>query len=280
MNDMTVGMENLPNVFIDKIIVNPRVYRRTPLTIQYKVRVVLKMYDYTTDHSWRNRLHGLKVKCAFISDDRIAALNSGEMSLFDIPLGAASMTSAQSCDNFRFSNRRSGYDSFKAEFDFTTLESPQNLNVYAACFIDDLQFGIPLFDKYYGPMAAERIFVAGIPNSRSNYFYSGETNEEYGGPVHLHSSGYMEGSMHSAAPHSRLRLVEEENYKLVVVETDNEVYAGMDMTRLPEENRTELRPGFVDKTPDAQLGPQTNIPDQEVEIEDPNIPTDPLTEIY
>jgi hypothetical protein len=181
MNDMTVGMENLPNVFIDKIIVNPRVYRRVPLTIQYKVRVVLKMYDYTEGHSWRNKLHGLKVKCAFVSDERITALNNGEMSLFDMPLGAISMTTAQSCDNFRFSNRRAGYDSFKAEFDFTTLESPQNLNVYAACFIDDLQFGIPLFDKYYGPMAAERIFVAGIPNSRSNYFYNGQTNEEYGG---------------------------------------------------------------------------------------------------
>ena len=54
-----------------------------------------------------------------------------------------------------------------------------NLNVYVACFIDDLEFGIPQFDKYYGPMAAERIFVGGIANSQSNYFYDTETNEEY-----------------------------------------------------------------------------------------------------
>ena len=63
-----------------------------------------------------------------------------------------------------------------------------------ACFIDGLEFGIPQFDKFYGPMAAEKIYVGGVPNEESGYFYNPETNEEYGGPVHQHSSGYMEGS--------------------------------------------------------------------------------------
>ena len=34
MNESTVGLENLPNVFIDKIIVDPKVLSRAPLRIQ------------------------------------------------------------------------------------------------------------------------------------------------------------------------------------------------------------------------------------------------------
>ena len=62
-------------------------------------------------------------------------------------------------------------------------------------------------------MAAERIFVGGVPNLESGYFYNPETNEEYGGPVHQHSSGYMEGSEHIDTAHAGLRYVSEENYQ-------------------------------------------------------------------
>ena len=281
MNDMTVGMENLPNVFIDRIMINPRVVSRVPLRVQHNIKVFVKMFDNATDPSWRNKVDGLKVKCSFIEDERIESLNSGEISLYDIPVGAVNKTLVESCDAFSFRNRMSGYETYIKVFEINTLQ-PNNLNVYVACFIDDLEFGIPQFDKFYGPMMAERIYVDGIPNEITGYFYNPMTNEEYGGPVHQHSSGYMEGSMHSDDPHARLRFVEEENYKLTVVSNaENEVFAGVDLTRQPEENRTDLRPGYVDPDPDGRrFGPQTNIPDQEVEIEDPNLPTDIPTEIY
>ena len=122
----------------------------------------------------------------------------------------------QSCDTFRFDNRVAGYETFTSVFQFETNTMPPNLNVYAACFIDDLEFGIPLFDKFYGPMMAERIVVGGVLNEITGYFYNPETNEEYGGPVHQHSSGYMEGSMHRDEPHAGLRYVSEDNYKMIV----------------------------------------------------------------
>ena len=53
-------------------------------------------------------------------------------------------------------------------------------------------------------MVGESIFVAGQINKDSGYFYYPETNEEYGGPVHTHNQGYMEGSEHTDKPHSRL----------------------------------------------------------------------------
>lgn len=282
MNESTVGLENLPNVFIDKIIVDPKVLSRAPLRIQYDVRVMVKMYDNQDDHSWRDKVSGLKIKCAFVTDGKINQLNNGNISLYDIPLGEADLTDAISCDSLRFSDRRGGYESYTGVFEYTTTIAPENLNVYVACFIDDLNFGIPQFDKFYGPMAAERIFVAGVPNSRTSYFYDPDTNEEYGGPVHFHSEGYMEGSEHSSRNHRSLRLVEEENYKLVIGSNyEGGVYAGTDISRAPEENRVESRPGFVDPDPDnRRFGPQTNIPTTEVEIEDPNVPTDIPTEIY
>ena len=268
MNKATVGMENLPNVFIDKIISEPRVVSRTPLRIQYNVKVVVKMYDHV-EYSWYNKVPGLKVKCAFVTDDKISKLNNGEISLYDIPLGAIHRTSAQSCDSFKFSKNHNGYRSFVSTFEYNTLEAPQNLNVYVACFIDDLNFGIPQFDKFYGPMSAEIIFVGGQLNKSTNYFYDPETNEEYGGPVHLWEQGYMEGSEHMIAPHRRLRLVEEENYKIVAPsEYDLDYFVAVS----PVENNLQ--------DPATPGGPRTNIPDDEVQIEDPNVPSGPLTEIY
>ena len=278
MNEFTVGMENLPNVFIDKIIVDPKVITRAPLRIQYDVRIMVKMFDNQDNHSWRNNVHGLKIKCAFVTDDKISQLNNGDISLYDIPLGESNSSSAISCDSLRFADRRDGYESYTGVFDYTTMEAPENLNVYVACFIDDLNFGIPQFDKFYGPMAAERIFVGGTPNSRTNYFYDPQTNEEYGGPVHFHAQGYMEGSRHSSQPHRSLRLVEEENYKLVVGSNyEGGVYAGEDLTRAPEENRTELRPGFVDP---ADAPPDREFPDVDSDVAAEDLPTGPLTEIY
>ena len=226
MNDMTVGMENLPNIFIDKIILERRSINQQ--TDQYYIRVVLKMFDNKDNPSWRNKLSGLKVKCSFVDDERISSLNNGDISLYDIPTGAINKTTVESCDEFRFSNLISGYESFTSSFEFNTLTPPENLSVYVACFIDDLEFGIPMFDKFYGPMAAERIYVGGVPNEESGYFYNPETNEEYGGPVHQHSSGYMEGSEHIDTAHAGLRYVSEDNYKMVLGSNmDSDVFAGM-----------------------------------------------------
>jgi hypothetical protein len=276
MNDMTVGMENLPNVFIDKIMIERNSINQQ--TVEYYTRVILKMFDSKDNPSWRNRLPGLKVKCSFIDDERIESLNTGALSLYDISTGATNKTTVESCDEFRFSNLVSGYESFTSIFEFNILTPPENLTVYVACFIDGLEFGIPQFDKFYGPMAAERIYVGGVPNLESGYFYNPETNEEYGGPVHQHSSGYMEGSEHIDTAHAGLRYVSEDNYKMIVGSNMSaEVFAGIELVTQLNANTQEDRPGYVDPTPD---GPQEDITNVEVAIEDPNVPTSPPTEIY
>ena len=212
MNDMTVGMENLPNVFIDKIEVG------TISGNMYSIQVHLKMFDYAEDHSWYNKIAGLKVKCGLIQDDEIiAGLNDGVLSLYDVESDPSTLdkVSIQSCDDFQPLNPINDYQTFVTTFTYS-VSPGTNLNVYVACFIDDLDFGSPSFDKFYGPMVAERILVGGVPNQESGYFYNPETNEEYGGPVHQHSSGYMEGSEHVDTAHAGLRYVSEENSKMTI----------------------------------------------------------------
>ena len=214
MNDMTVGMENLPNVFIDNISI------ASIDADNVRISVVVKMFDYVEDHSWRNKVADLKVKCAFVSDlDRASSLDNGDYSLYDMLVTThhSRGTMIESCDNFRPRNSLEGYKAYTNTFEVDILQ-PNNLSVYVACFIDGLEFGIPQFDKFYGPMAAEKIYAGGVPNEESGYFYNPETNEEYGGPVHQHSSGYMEGSMHRDEPHAGLRYVSEENYKMIIGE--------------------------------------------------------------
>ena len=283
MNDMTVGMENLPNVFIEKMVVDSSVVSRAPLIVQHKVQVILKMYDYSENKSWRNKIPNLKVKCSFISDDRIEKLNNGSISLFDVPVGALNRTSVISCDDFTFYNTSNGFDTYSKIVETNIIGNINNMNVYVACFIDDLQFGIPMFDKFYGPMSAEKIFVGGNINMQSGYFYYPDTNEEYGGPVHMSNARYMEGSKHTTKEHKTLRYVAEENFKIVspTNTSPNDIglgmYAGTDFsTRTPENNGTELRPGFVQP---ADAPGRRSFPDVPEDVSIEQIPNNPPTEI-
>lgn len=249
MNDMTVGMENLPNVFIDKIEINKTTDDK------YEIDVHLKMFDYAEDHSWYGKIDGLNVKCVFVSDlEKALSLDNGEVSLYDM-LATERHPSAmiESCDEFGpvAESEAEGYETYTKMLTIV-VPQPNNLNVYVACFIDGLDFGIPQFDKFYGPMAAERIFVGGIPNQESGYFYNPETNEEYGGPVHQHSSGYMEGSEHIDAAHDGLRYVSEDNFKMIVG-------AGIETEPALEETAEEEPSPFNDTAPYDPSSPNQSV---------------------
>ena len=78
INDMIVGMENLPNVFIDKIQVFPR-------SIGIRVVLILCMYDHKENPSWYGRNLDIKLKVLFESrQNEINALNNGDLSLHDV----------------------------------------------------------------------------------------------------------------------------------------------------------------------------------------------------
>lgn len=208
MNDKTVGMENLPNVFIHKILLNQ-------IPNGYKIKIALKMFDSDEQPSWKNKISDLKVKvCIFDDTDEIQKLNSGLSSLHDYTFKGR----PQIIPSAAFMKRSSseGYSMYAASVEQTLPFRPLNLNVYCACFIDDLGFNIPMFDKFYGPMAGEKVLVNGVVNEQTSYFYYPDTNEEYAGPVHQKPDGsYMEGSKHTKQPHKNVVQVMESNYKIV-----------------------------------------------------------------
>ena len=227
MNDMIVGMENLPNVFVDKILIYPT---SNPDLIE--LRVILSFYDKKPPHnSWRMRDEmDLKVHVGYESRSSIIeSLNNGEMSLYD-----HDSIYDPSIRSISLQATPVGIDGDYEKYSIKItkiIKKEMNLNVYAACFIDGLGFNNPIFDKFYGPMAAEQVFVGGQLNTLSNYFYYPDTNEEYGGPVHQKPDGsFMEGSEHSNQPHKDVRLVTEENYKIQAYNVDFNVGFAPDNT--------------------------------------------------
>mgnify|MGYP003136080375 CR=1 FL=1 len=252
MNKQTVGMENLPNVFIDKInVLTSDLGNRT----QFNIKVTLMMVDDELNKSWFGKIDDLKIKCSFVSNEKIQQLNSGVLSLYDFSPGFLNATFVESCDEFELYKTESGYDYYRKSISFSIID-PSNLNVYVSAFIDDLGFGIPLFDKFYGPMSAEKIVVASAVNAESGYFYYPDTNEEYGGPVHAHNQRYMEGSQHSDNPHSRLVYVIEENYKI----TSNVQFDLLDRAAVAELFATDIRNESVDPNYIPENFPGPSIP--------------------
>lgn len=211
MNLQSVGTENLPNVFIDRIVVLD--YDEE----SYEISVTLKMYDHADSPSWRGRIDDLNVKAFFaISNSEIRDLNEGKISLYDFD-GPLFNTIARA-NNFTKNDTliNNGYYAYYHTIRDIFPKITNSLNVYAACFVEiDPPIGIAYFDKFYGPMCGERIIVGGQINQESGYFYYPDTNEEYGGPVHSSTNMYMEGSQHTSRTHREVRYVAEENSKII-----------------------------------------------------------------
>lgn len=270
MNLQTVGTENLPNVFIDKIYVYE--YNQN----SYRVVVTLKMYDHADSPSWRGRINDLNVKAFFaISDSEINDLNEGKISLYDFdgPL----FNTIIRINDFRGDNTLINNDYYV--FYYTVREmffkDIENLNVYAACFVEiDPPIGIAYFDKFYGPMCGERIIVGGQINQESGYFYYPDTNEEYGGPVHSSTNMYMEGSEHTSRSHREVRYVAEENAKIID--------GSISITDLPQQDADaeEMRDLIDDVGLNQRILPWRRAsagPIDDVNYED--VPNNPPTEI-
>ena len=167
----------------------------------------------------------MKVKVALVSDlngnftTLSTSLNTGESSLFSIDDLSIAPYLISSANDF---TEAPDVDMEEIFYYYTfifrgVLSDVANANVYAACFIDNLGFENDMFNKYYGPMSSEIILKNGEVNTNSGYFYFPDTNEEYGGPVHFHTSGYMEGSQHRQQAHRSLRLVTEDDAKITQV---------------------------------------------------------------
>ena len=228
MGILDVGIENLPNTYVNKIVVTPT---------QVKVTCLLK--DDREIPTWRGReeLKTLKVKGLLLHDfngdldayNRIyLSFLSGQNSLYNYRQQSinlfetnyicqtAQATTFTPIETQLSQNSEDRFYFKTLVFDVPDARAIQNFSFFCACYLDDFGFENEMFNKYYGPVSGEIIKENGFINQVSGYFYNPETDEEYGGPVHEHEGVYMEGSKHSEEPHATLRYVVEPNNKIFV----------------------------------------------------------------
>lgn len=209
-----IGNENLPNVYIDKVILRSDGFKT-------KVEVYLSMFDRVLRPLWygRTKTAGLSIKVK-VSDDstEIEQLNKGNQSLFSFDPSSATkvLTTANGLEITLSELENMRKFQYYCEFSISR-EQINSLNVYAASFLDFDGFqDNKEMNKYYGPMTAEIVFEGGAIPESSKYFIYSDTEEEYAGPVHQHpTGGWMEGSVHSDRPHRSLTLIDEDNFKII-----------------------------------------------------------------
>ena len=219
MSIFDVGVENLPNVYISKIVMSSE-----------EIKVICVIKDNKQQKSWRDRpqMSDMYVKILLVTDreeakysDIVSGLNSGTKSLFDYETTQPSYTIMKEAAN-AFSLQPQQDPSLEEDFYFKTFtfskwmfQGAGNVIVYTACYIKGLRFESDEFNKFYGPLASEHIFRNGAVNDVSGYFYFPKIDKEYGGPVHWHSGKYMEGSSHRDAGHESVIFVSEKNAKIL-----------------------------------------------------------------
>jgi len=252
MNVYDVGVENLPNVYIDKISLS---LDYAFFTKQYTINItcLLKDHDGENQQTWFNRpeMRDMEVKVAILYGGPngrhvpiVNGLNNGIKSLYDYAVTNETQNyiEVQSRPAWQFTqfsigdptiispNQHSGFG-FSSRFQHILTDivgsQPQSIYVYAACYFPPIGFGVDVFDKYYGPMSSEIVMLNDEIQENSGYFYFPETisdpsvaNKEYGGPVHAHENIYMEGSEHKSSPHHGLRYVREKNRKIILESLD------------------------------------------------------------
>ena len=208
-----VGLENLPNVFID----NVKIEDISGTNIK-KIIVTTCIYD-EIPATWRGRGFNIDIKLAVITDlDAIDKINSGshieEIENYESYFISTKSADSAAEENIESNSMISSYKKFKSTFLFTIdTEKNPDVNVYCYCSIPSIDFGIKEFDKFCGPLVGEQVFRNSSVVDISGYFYDPNTNEEYGGPVYTINGKYYKGSYESENP-IEVFYVSEDNMKL------------------------------------------------------------------
>jgi len=259
MSIYDVGAENLPNVYIDNILIE---YENQTLDGNIKIFVDCLMNDHYPSRSWfdRTEMAGLKVKVAMVYDQDLAnQLITGVVSLFDLTEfftdrysmqfdnASAFVEASVSLTTTLAPTTQQFYKRFTFErrtFAGARISSSSTVFLFAACYLDNLGFENALFNKYYGPMVAEKVLTNGEVNTKTRYFYFVDTNEEYGGPVHAHEGRFMDGSRHRQEAHNFVRPVIEDNTKISLVYVDENIDVLAETGGGPSVPQTSMSPSI------------------------------------
>ncbi len=222
MPNELVGLENVPNCYISRIVLNNNT------TKSFMCSVNLELFDANEDERtiWGyNSLFSDFLKVVLIETRQPAlALRLTEGLISPLP-------SKVRRDTFFNENTRIHEVSIKEfnkvngaymkKLNFEVPTNTENLSVFAYCYIDTKALSNFLqldmtgdLSSYHGAIASERVLVNSSTVKASSIFYKPD-NTIWTGPVHQHEGVYMEGSRHTAEPHNVLRVATVQNLKLI-----------------------------------------------------------------
>ena len=227
MSTQLIGLENLPNVYITKIIIEDKIKNTLSVSVN------LEMLDTMVNefYVWSNNeilTPFIKVCLVHTTDQPISRrLTNGEM----IPLPNIISTSQD------FDSRTTKIYTFSIKEFIKTTEGNKLMfrkkvdleqsdtefsSVFALTFLDTRavaeKFKVDMsgrMSQYHGAVTSEKIMENGIVPKTTNVFISPD-NTLWTGPVHFSpTQGYMQGSFHTDKNHGILRVSRVKNIKLI-----------------------------------------------------------------
>lgn len=208
-DEKIVGMENLPNVYINSI--------KMGVDSEANVmEITLTCFDHKDSHSWFNRGFPLKVKVCMVTD------LEKQISLVQGLDGIYNEENIEKTIYVDLSQTEGSEQGNLIRFDFTreikNFSMSSDMFVFASFYYEpEEKTGVEALDRFYGPLTGEAIFMAGTKKESSGALYYSGTNQIYYGPAHSKPNGIlMEGSFHSSEPHSEVVYVPFDNQKLEI----------------------------------------------------------------
>ena len=216
-----VGLENLPNVYVSKMMLR-----------NASVEVSLLMLDEVFEDFfvWSDdALIGDYLKVAVIATSSLmlrSRLDSGNINPLPSSLRQQSfvgsdthivetsmkqMTMTQDADSRRYFGK----------LEVNIAENASDVTLYAFAYVDTRELANSLrialtgpLRNYYGSLTSERVISGGLPQS-TTFVYRETNGDIWSGPIHKHNDKFMGGSYHTNRPHPLLTQDTVANTKLV-----------------------------------------------------------------
>tara|TARA_Y100000114_G_C11763748_1_gene331697 strand:- start:5127 stop:8321 length:3195 start_codon:yes stop_codon:yes gene_type:complete len=225
-----VGLENLPNCYINGV----EIYKGGRKKNKYVISVSVKDVKQFGSWTWYDE------KQLYNNMQMIVVLSHNESFNSDVESGSVVLTrdlmnNYKENLDYKVVNVKKKWDlekipkeetengvihTFPFTFKMFSRKDAQNLRVYAALFINRSKFSasnaVDLYSKslaYGGPVASDRIKQNGKLRRRANILTKPDGSIHIG-PYHLHRRKRMEGSFHTPSPHKNLNRKKVQNPKI------------------------------------------------------------------
>ncbi len=227
MSNVLVGLENLPNAYIEKITVSNN------NRFNSKISVELSMHDIEKDgfFVWSDDdliMSYMKVAVIATSNQQlINGITSGTFSpLPNIIRRGPFMTDTSIIEipakKFKkVNNRRSITRKFYRKESILVAEDTPQMTLFVFAYVDSEELSKALritltgpLKQYYGAIKSENVFVGG-QIQQTSFLYKERDGTVWSGPIHEHNGKFMGGSYHTSDPHPTLTKESVLNTKII-----------------------------------------------------------------